>query len=103
MEAQQFWEFLVNAALFYMAFKLGQLSVRVQMNMDQRSEIQAKLAQVRNTGQRPTITVEEINGVFYAYDGNDFLAQGITPDELGKLIAKRYPNKYHIAKIEIKA
>lgn len=103
MEAQQFWEFLVNAALFYMAYKLGQLSVRVQMNMDQRSEIQAKLAQVRSTGQRPTITVEEINGVFYAYDGNDFLAQGITPDELGKLIAKRYPNKYHIAKIEIKA
>ena len=103
MEAQQFWEFLVNAALFYMAYKLGQLSVRVQMNMDQRSEIQAKLAQVRSTGQRPTITVEEINGVFYAYDGNDFLAQGKSAAEVGHLIAERFPGKYKLAEVKIKA
>lgn len=103
MESQDLIGILVNVILFFLAFKLGQISMIVKMGQQNRTEIQQRLEQVRIAGKRPLITVEEINGTFYAYDGNDFLAQGITPDELGKLIAKRYPNKYHIAKIEIKA
>ena len=100
MEMQDIWEILVNAFLFYLAFKAGQISVLAQQHKPQ-TEIQTKLEQVRLTGQRPVIKVEEIDGVFYAYDGNDFLAQGHTADELGRLIANRFPNKYHLARIEI--
>lgn len=100
MEMQGIWEFVVNAFLFFLAFKAGQISILVQQGQKQQTEIQAKLEQVRRTGQRPIIRVEEINGIFYAYDGNDFLAQADTADELGKLIANRFPNKYHLAKIE---
>jgi len=103
MDAQQAWEFLVNALLFFFAFKIGQISVWVKLGVDQRTEMQKKLAEVRTTSLRPVITVEEINGVYYAYDGNDFLAQGKSPDELGSIIANRYPEKYKLARVEIKA
>jgi len=97
-----FWMVITAAVLFYIVFKVGQISARVQDHQQKRT-ISAELEQVRITGQRPVITVEEINGVYYAFDGNDFLAQGTTPDELGKLIANRFPNKYHLAKITLKA
>lgn len=103
MNMDELWTFLLNAMLFFMAFKLGQISVWAKMQAKDREIIQVKLEEVRKTGQRPIITVEEINGVLYAFDGNDFLAQGGTADELGRLIAQRFPNKYHLAKIEIKA
>lgn len=102
MESTEIWSFLVNFLLFFLAFKAGQISVHVEMNQRSRNETSEKLAVIRRTGQRPVITVEEINGIFYAYDGNDFLAQGTSPDELGKTIANRFPNKYHLARIEIK-
>lgn len=102
MEMQEFYSFLVNAFLFFLAFKVGQLSVWLKIGQQNRNDIQTKLEVVRQSGLRPVITVEEINGVYYAYDGNDFLAQGKSPDELGKLIATRFPEKYHLAKVEIK-
>lgn len=103
MEMQDFWTVLVNALLFFLAYKIGQMSILLKIGQANRTEIEQRLAQVRTTGLRPIITVEEIDGIFYAYDGNDFLAQGNTADELGKLIAKRYPNKYHLAKVEYRA
>lgn len=99
----EFWTFILNALLFYMAFKAGQISVLTKIGQQERTIMQTKLEEIRRTGQRPIITVEEINGVYYAFDGNDFLAQGTTPDEIGKLIAQRFPNKYVLAKVEIKA
>lgn len=102
MEMQEFYSFLVNAFLFFLAYKVGQLSVWFKIGQQNRNDIQTKLEAVRQTSLRPVITVEEINGVYYAYDGNDFLAQGKNPDELGKLIANRFPEKYHLAKVEIK-
>lgn len=103
MESQEIWEILINAILFFLAFKIGQVSVYYKIASDQRNQMQKQLQQVRITGQRPVITVEQINGMYYAYDGNDFLAQGLTPDELGSSIAQRFPNKYGLAKVEIKA
>lgn len=102
MEMQEFYSFLVNAFLFFLAFKVGQLSVWFKIGQQNKEDVRTKLEAVRQTGVRPVITVEEINGVYYAYDGNDFLAQGKSPDELGKLIANRFPEKYHLAKVEIK-
>jgi hypothetical protein len=89
--------------LFFLAFKAGQISVWVKLGMQQKEDLQVRLEEVRRTGIRPVITIEEINGIYYAYDGSDFLAQGTNPDELGRLIAQRFPNKYHLAKVEIKA
>lgn len=100
---EDFWTFLINAFLFYLAFKIGQISVWVKLGMQQKEDIQVRLEEVKRTGVRPVITVEEINGIYYAYDGPDFLAQGTNPDELGRLIAQRFPNKYQLAKVEIKA
>lgn len=100
---QDFWTVLVNALLFFLAYKIGQMSILFKIGQANRTEIEQRLAQVRVTGLRPVITVEEINGIFYAYDGNDFLAQGNTADELGKVIAQRFPNKYHLAKVEYRA
>lgn len=99
-----FWTFIVNALLFYLAFKLGQITVWTRIGMNNRDAIQQRTQQATVSPlQRPVITVEEINGVFYAYDGVDFLAQGTNPDELGRLIANRFPNKYSSARIQIKA
>ncbi len=104
MSMEELWPHIINGIFFYIAYKLGQMSVRIQMKVGRESsQIQRDLEKVRLTGQRPTITVEEINGIYYAYDGNDFLGQGTSPDELGKTIADRFPNKYHLAKVTIKA
>jgi hypothetical protein len=100
---EDFWIFLVNALLFYLAYKVGQISVWVKSGLQQKEDIRVRLEEVRKTGIRPVITIEEINGAYYAYDGNDFLGQGTTPDELGRVIAQRFPNKYQLAKVEIKA
>lgn len=103
MESQELLTFLVNAFLFFLAFKAGQISILLKLGQRDQTEIQKQLEKVRTTGIRPIITIEEINGIYYAYDGADFLGQGKTPDELGKLIANRFPNKYVTAKIEMKA
>ena len=100
---QDFWAVVVNALLFFLAYKAGQISILLRIGQTGKNDVEQQLKQVRQTGIRPLITVEEIDGIFYAYDGNDFLAQGNTADELGKLIAKRFPNKYHLAKVEYKA
>jgi hypothetical protein len=103
MNMDEIWTFLLNAVLFYMAFKVGQVSAWTKIHDKDKEIIQTKLEEVRKTGIRPIITVEEINGIYYAFDGNDFLAQGATADEVGRLIAQRFPNKYQLAKVEIKA
>lgn len=97
------WVFLINAFLFFLAFKAGQISILFKLGTQQKEDVRVRLEEVRITGIRPVITVEEINGIYYAYDGNDFLAQGSNPDELGRSIAQRFPNKYQLAKVEIKA
>jgi hypothetical protein len=102
METQDFFGILVNAILFFLAYKIGQMSILLKLGQENRSQIQKQLEQVRLTSQRPVITVEEINGIYYAYDGNDFLAQGETADEVGRSIAQRYPNKYKLAEVKIK-
>lgn len=101
METQEFVNFIVHALLFWLVYKIGQLhgGVNAVRALRDQPQITDKIKLPR---QRPIITVEEINGVYYAYDGNDFLAQGQTPDELGKLIANRFPNRYHLAKIEMR-
>jgi hypothetical protein len=102
MDTQDFIGILVNAIVFFLIYKIGQMSILLKLGQENRSQIQKQLEQVRLTGQRPVITVEEINGVYYAYDGNDFLAQGETADEVGRSIAQRYPNKYKLAEVKIK-
>jgi hypothetical protein len=103
MNMEEIWPIILNALMFYIVFKTGQISARIQQNANDRSAVEQRLAEIRRTGQRPVITIEEINGIYYAYDGNDFLAQGQTPNELGELIAKRFSGKYTLAKVEIKA
>jgi len=98
----EIWTFIGNALLFYLAFKAGQISVWSQINQHDKSVIQTKLKEER-ISTPPVITVEQINGIYYAYDGNDFLAQGATPDEIGRSIAQRFPKKYALAKVQIKA
>lgn len=99
----EFTTFILYAFLFYLAYKAGQISIWAQINQHDKSVIQSKLKEERVKATPPIITIEEINGLYYAYDGNDFLAQGGTPDEIGRLIKQRYPNKYVLAKVEIKA
>jgi hypothetical protein len=102
MESQDLVNFIFQVLLFWLAYKIGQIhggvtTVRELRNQAQRTE------SIKLPRQRPIITVEEINCMFYAYDGSDFLAQASSPDDLGRKIAHRFPNKYHSAQIEIKA
>lgn len=103
MIMEDVWTFLVNVFLFFLAFKVGQISILVRSHNQSQEHSQNQLNKITRNGIKPIITIEEINGVYYAYDGNDFLGQGTTPDELGRYIAQRFPNKYHLAKIEFKA
>lgn len=103
MEMQDFWAFIINALMFFLAYKAGQASVWIRFGRIHREEIQSRIKEIKLPSQRPIITVEEINGIFYAYDGNDFLGQAKSADELGRAIAVRFPEKYHLAKVEIKA
>lgn len=90
-------EFIVNCLLFFCVFKLGQISVYYRVQ-SQSVKPQPEIKVIRRQ-----IDIEEINGVYYAYDGNDFLAQATTPDELGQMIAAKFPDKYKRAKISIKS
>lgn len=102
MENQDVISFIVQAFLFWLVFKLGQIhgSARTVHEFGKRN---TRTETIQSPSRHPVITVEEINGIYYAYDGNDFLAQGQTPTELGELIAKRFSGKYTLAKVEIKA
>jgi hypothetical protein len=99
----EYLSFIINALLFFLAFKAGQISMVARLDRRQIERAYANEPKITAVTRRPVITVEEINGIYYAYDGNDFLAQGATPNELGSLIADRFPNKYASAKIDIKA
>lgn len=93
---QEFLSFISNVLLFLVIYKIGQYSMVVKTVREiHRSHIEKPLKQGK-------ISIEEIDGIFYAYDGNDFLAQGKTPEELGALISKRFPNKYRMAGVEFK-
>lgn len=92
--------FITQLVLFFIIFKLGQASGMIRANQELRNQHQRNI--VEKITQKPVITVEEINGIYYAFDGNDFLAQGRSPDELGSLIATRFPQKYRAARVEIK-
>lgn len=95
---QETVSFIVNCLLMFIVYKLGQFSVIHRANIHaNKSRIEPVPVVFRK------IDIEEIDGIYYAYDGNDFLAQGNTPDELGASIAKRFPNKYRRAKIEVKS
>lgn len=98
MESQEIISFIVHAFLFWLVFRLGHISGRTNAEKS-KNIVVPNLPLARPA----TIVIEEINGVYYAYDGNDFLAQATNPDDLGKRIANRYPNKYHHARIQIKA
>lgn len=102
MENQDVISFIVQAFLFWLVFKLGQIhgSARTVHELGKRN---TRAETIQLPSRRPVITVEEINGMFYAYDGSDFLAQASSPDDLGRKIAHRFPNKYHSAQVEIKA
>lgn len=102
MENQDVISFIVQAFLFWLVFKLGQIhgSARTVNEFGKRN---TRTETIQLPSRHPVITVEEINGIYYAYDGNDFLAQGPSPDELGRLIAARFPQRYHLARVEIKA
>lgn len=102
MSTDDAWMLIVNAFLFYLAYKAGQFSIILKLGSKEKTLLIDEV-ETKKIVRRPVITVEEINGVLYAYDGNDFLAQGKSPDDLGKSIAQRFPNKYHLAKVEIKA
>jgi hypothetical protein len=99
----EYLSFIINALLFFLAFKAGQISMVARLDRRQIERAYANEPKITAVTRRPVITVEEINGIYYAYDGNDFLAQGQTPNELGELIAKRFSGKYTLAKVEIKA
>lgn len=92
--------FITQLVLFYIMYKLGQASGIIKANRELQGRQQQNI--VEKITQKPVITVEEINGMYYAFDGNDFLGQGKSPDELGTLIAKRFPQKYRSARVEIK-
>lgn len=94
---------VVYILLFLLAFKAGQISVYVKLSKEQVEKIVLPDSKTTIIPSRPVITVEEINGIYYAYDGNDFLAQGSNPSELGLVIAQRFPNKYRSAQIQVRA
>ena len=98
MEFGQFISFVVDGFLFYLAFKIGQISGVVRSKELAKPNTQ----QIVNMG-RSIITIEEINGIYYAYDGNNFLAQGHDAVELGRKVAARFPHKYRLAQIVVKS
>lgn len=102
MENQDVISFIVQAFLFWLVFKLGQIhgSARTVHEFGKRN---TRTETIQSPSRHPVITVEEINGIYYAYDGNDFLAQGRDPNELGLQIATRFPEKYRGARISLKA
>lgn len=103
MEFEELLPALVNALIFFLVYKIGEIVGHVKATRLQNMRPSTQQAeQFKLTSRQPIITVEEINGIFYAYDGNDFLAQAAEPDTLGKLIVDRYANKYATAHIQFK-
>ena len=100
MDQQELISIIVNGIFMYLAYKIGQVSTFMKIGQTERQKI---INHSNLSIANRVITVEEINGIYYAYDGNDFLAQASNPDELGKKISTRYPDKYSGARIQIRA
>jgi len=99
MENKEVIEFLVNAILFFIVYKLGQFSVHLK---NTRAEIEERNTKTSITSFNKIVTVEEINGIYLAYDGDDFLGQANSPEELGKVLANKYKTKYLAAKVQMR-
>jgi len=100
MDQQELVSIVVYGFFMYLSYKIGQVSTYIKISQSERQKIINRSS--LNIADR-VITVEEINGIYYAYDGNDFLAQASSPDELGKNISSRYPDKYSGARIQMRA
>jgi hypothetical protein len=87
--------------LIFFVFKMGQISVyaKHQTIFERQATTTERPTVIKS---KPLITVEEINGTYYAYDGDDFLAQGNDPDELSAKIASRFPQKYVGARVQLR-
>jgi len=93
MENSEILNIILNFVLFILMFRLGQYSMARHINGSQN---QARTSRVHVNNK---ITLEEINGVFYAYCDNDFIAQGKNVEELCESIVKRFPEKFKNANV----
>jgi len=46
MEMQEFWSFVINALLFFFAYKIGQVSVWIKIGQIHKAEIQNNRSKV---------------------------------------------------------
>jgi len=99
MDFEEILGILLQALSYYGFYKFGQYTLAARLSKAQQEEINEPMSQPKLPRR---ITVEEINGIYYAYDGDDFLAQGRSPEELGQMIAQRFPNKYNMATVKVK-
>ena len=100
MDSPELVNFLLNIVLFYCAYKIGRFSVYSKIA---RSSIEKTKLPLMTSAEKRVISVEQIDGIYYAYDGNDFLAQGHDAVELGRKVAARFPHKYRLAQIVVKS
>lgn len=93
MENLEILNIIINCVLFMLMFRLGQHSMAQHIN---RLQNQAPSSRVHENN---VITLEEINGVFYAYCDHDFIAQGKNIEELCESIVKRFPERFKNASV----
>jgi len=103
--------FLIQVALFYAVFKLGQWSILVPMrltiaklakekgiNLEKmlealRSE-QVEEAETELSKQQESLNIERVNGVYFAYgDQGRFLAQGTDFRSMFENVKQRFPGQ----------
>lgn len=94
-----FINIILFAILFLIAMKIGEYLAyhRIATGLMALQEIRAAEKDEEIIEARGTAKIEKIGEQYYAYIGNDFVAQGATVDEVHdavKLAIEKNPNKF---------
>lgn len=103
-------EFLIQIALFFVAFKLGQWSILVPMKLalaklakEKGIDLEKLLEELRSeqedvepesTKQEEFLNIERVDGIYFAYgDQGRFLAQGTDFRSMFENVKQRFPGQ----------
>jgi hypothetical protein len=100
----EFLDFISYIGIIYLAFKVGVHIGRFKV-WAEIAEINKKLSNQIEETVTGQMTVEKINGQYYAYLNNDFIAQASTIEEMTDILEKfivKNPKRYSSINVQVK-
>lgn len=99
------FSFLIYFMVFWLVFKLGEFYgyFRIARGLANIKEIAEMLEQKGDEHEqiKDKVTIEEIDGIYYAFINDHFVGQGSTIDDAKKYVEQELTKKYKISSLEL--